>query len=169
MRYLRAFSLLLTVCLLLTTAVSADLIFLPPDNFYLSHSSDCRVENCDYVTNGAEGYVTLWFTPEMQDKYVNAANGLTFYCPWIYTAPDGTEWCAVESDDPSDPYAWIPLSDCALLKEDGTVEDGVELIPTAEHIPYVFRPSDLTIVLIIALAVGTWLLIRKLFASRKTP
>ncbi len=162
-------SLVLAVCLLLSTTASADLITIAPsDSFYAAHVDDCRYEPHEYVTNGTEGYVTLWYTPEMQRKYDNAANGLTFSGPYLYTAPDGAEWIAVQSEDPRDSFVWVLRSDCAELTENGTAADGVELIPAAEHIPYVFRLTNLTVFLIAALAIATWLLIRRLFASRKT-
>ena len=49
--------LILAVCLLLTTTVSADLITITPnDSFYAAHIDDCRYEPHEYVTNGTEGY-----------------------------------------------------------------------------------------------------------------
>ena len=165
---LRTLPLALLLCLALSLPVCADLIALPPsDSFYRAHSDDCRYEPHDYATNGTKGYVTLWYTPEMQSKYDNAANGLTFYGPYIYTAPDGAEWISVQSEDPRDDFVWALMADCALLQEDGMPADGVELIPPADHIPYVFRLTDAAVLLIAALCLATFVLIRRLF-SRKT-
>ena len=163
---LRSLSLALLLCLTLSLSARADLIAQPHDSFYLAHITDCRYDPHNYATNGAEGYVTLWYTPEMQRKYDNAANGLTFSGPYIYTAPDGAEWVAVQSKDSRESFVWVQMTDCAVLQEDGTPAGGVDLIPPADDIPYVFRLTNTSVLLIAALCLATYVLIRRLFSPK---
>ena len=91
----RLFSLLLLAALLcaLTAPAAADVAYLPRDDFIEKHWSDCKYENRWYYTNGAEGYVLAYKSPESSEA-TPLPNGGKYYISNVYK----NKWGVLEYD-----------------------------------------------------------------------
>jgi len=91
----RLFSLLLPAALLCALALpaAADVAYLPRDNFIETHWADCSYENRWYYTNGTEGYVLAYKSPE-SDEATPLPNGGKYYISNVYKG----KWGVLEYD-----------------------------------------------------------------------
>lgn len=104
----RLFSLVLTVltaCCLAAPAF-ADVIWEPEDDFYQRHADECELLQRSFYTNGPEGYVDLFRSPESSSVTGQMENGEKLYIYWRYQ-----DWGYVEGDV----TGWAPLGDLQLI------------------------------------------------------
>lgn len=83
----RMFILLLcaVLCLAMGIGAFADVAIEPADSsFYDSHPDECEYENRKYITNGSEGYVLIYDSPEDSTPKTAVKNGVAYWVLWIY-------------------------------------------------------------------------------------
>ena len=112
MKKFRFAALILVLCLLLATVASADLIVEPKDDFYAKHAAQCTGLPRTYIANGADGYATIWKSPENSSSVRNMANGETVYGYFTYADVTGEVWSTV-GENAEEVEGWIRLSDFA--------------------------------------------------------
>lgn len=123
MKRLLRFSLAaaLLAALLLPTAM-ADVIWEPRDSFYAAHAEECEYLFRRYTANGAEGYVTLYQSPQSARQRENVPNGETLGCSYTYTDARGETWGGVNGDG-GELRGWVRLSDCLAAPDYITFEE----------------------------------------------
>jgi hypothetical protein len=99
---------LLVLVVSLPLSASADIIYVPKDEFYYRHSNECTYANRVGYANGPDGELTVYTSPEnclIKAVFPNMERLLISY---IYTAPDGIDWgCVKLWEDDSD--GWVPM------------------------------------------------------------
>ena len=115
----RLFSVLMLAALLCALALpaAADVAYMPRDNFLEKHWEDCRHENRQYWTNGAEGYVLAHSTPGSADA-TPLPNGGLYYISNVYK----DEWGVLEYDRDTlenklwndSVSGWVKMSDMVM-------------------------------------------------------
>jgi hypothetical protein len=118
----RTLSLLLVLIaiLALAPAVSADLIWIPEDDFLNDHMDDCSHHQRYYYAAGPDGAVTVYDSPESSAVSARLENGDLLHISWSYTDADGIAWGFCEHYDEDfqvDWDGWMPM-DYLLLKYD---------------------------------------------------
>lgn len=95
------------VWLLSAFSVKADLIWEPMgDAFYYEHASECEYTNRTYTTNGPEGKVIVYVSPEDATEVTALENERKVHIYYIYTDEKGGVW---GNCDFSDACGWIPM------------------------------------------------------------
>lgn len=101
------------VCFLLCgMSVKADLIWEPmpgEDSFYDEHSGECVYEDRSYITNGPDGRVILYESPESDKKIATWENGQVRYIAYTYTDSDGIVWGMYNNGDKRE-SGWMPMA-----------------------------------------------------------
>ncbi len=81
------------LCLILSPlAVRADVIDIPDDPFFYDHEEECRTVDITFETNGPNGSVTLYRSPEDPTVVMSVENGTLVHIKTIYEDKDGTAW-----------------------------------------------------------------------------
>lgn len=107
-------AMLLTVAL--ATPAFADLIWEPyGDAFYERHRDEITYHDRAYITNGAEGYVTVRTSPDSFTEVVNLSNGTRFFVIHVWEDKDGTQWGIGYPAGMFDYKGWVRLSDMAMV------------------------------------------------------
>lgn len=91
----RLITILLSAALLLVLALplAADVAYMPRDSFIEKHWADCSYENRSYYTNGPEGYVLAYKTPDSAEA-TPLPNGRKYYISNVYKG----KWGVLEYD-----------------------------------------------------------------------
>lgn len=120
----------LAICVCLIGAwsmpeVHADAIWEPSDDFYWNHAAECEYVGKDYMTNGREGYVTLYKEPNSDEAVARIKNGKRFYVGFSWTDKAGEVWAVMSfwGFEPEEGElftegvrdAWLPLDELAEL------------------------------------------------------
>ena len=106
---------LLTVLLLLVTMVTpafADVLWMPRGNASFEYDA---VLNRAFLTNGGDGYVTVYTAPNSMSKVANLANGTRFYVVYTREEKDGSLWGLGYEAGIDGAEGWVPLADMALI------------------------------------------------------
>ncbi len=112
----RCFTLLLCAvfCLAMCSAAFADIAIEPSGNsFYQQHFDQCSYENRLYFTNGSEGYVYIYDSPNSSSPKAAAKNGEIYCVLWVYK-----DWGCFDYDPETmeawgDESGWVRLADMA--------------------------------------------------------
>ena len=88
---------------------SADVIYTPEDDFYQSHQEQCQYEDRSYTTNGPNGTVTVYQSPESDKQIVTLDNGIALWISWTYEDSDGIVWGFWENYKTKE-AGWIPMA-----------------------------------------------------------
>lgn len=116
-------ALLATACL--APIASADIIWIPEDDFYMAHQDECYYSGQYYYT--AEGLI-LQVSPQNGRVVDKLTAGEELYCQVTYTDSNGTLWGMAQRGNDT---AWFKLNHAALkynndmfISEHGTeIED----------------------------------------------
>ena len=102
----RLFGGLFAALLAMSLAVpaAADVLWEPEDAFYQSHAEACELLQRNFYTNGPEGYVNFYHSPESSSVTGQMENGAKLYVYWRYE-----DWGYVEEE------GWVALSDLQLI------------------------------------------------------
>ena len=102
----RLFGGLFAALLAMSLAVpaAADVLWEPEDAFYQSHAEACELLQRNFYTNGPEGYVNFYHSPESSSVTGQMENGTKLYVYWRYE-----DWGYVEEE------GWVALSDLQLI------------------------------------------------------
>ena len=102
----RLFGGLFAALLAMSLAVpaAADVLWEPEDAFYQSHAEACELLQRNFYTNGPEGYVNFYHSPESSSVTGQMENGEKLYVYWQYE-----DWGYVEEE------GWVVLSDLQLI------------------------------------------------------
>lgn len=86
------------VLIFCTQSVSAyaDLIWEPSGDFYSKHYDECEYVGKSYMTNGREGYVTVYEEPGSAEEIAEIKNGKSFYVGFSYKDNKGITWAVVD-------------------------------------------------------------------------
>lgn len=109
------------LCVLLCTfSVRADVIWEPMDAFYEEHSSECDYVNRTYTTDGPDGVVILYESPESAKVVMTWENGRKVSISFTYEDERGILWGVCEAEQ----TGWVPMEymkvvyDSISFKED---------------------------------------------------
>lgn len=91
--------------LLCTLSARADVIWEPEDSFYEEHSSECTHVNRQYITNGPDGVVILYKSPESAKEVATWENGRRVYISFTYEDARGIVWGISEGEQ----TGWMPM------------------------------------------------------------
>lgn len=92
----RVFSLLLALILLsLANPAYADVIYEPEDRFYQNNYQNCEYLGRSFFTNGKDGYVSIYRSPDSDAILDVASNGDRIYVSFTYDN-DKTLWGVVQ-------------------------------------------------------------------------
>lgn len=114
---------LLTVLLLLVTMVTpafADVLWMPRGNASFEYDA---VLNRAFLTNGGDGYVTVYTAPNSMSKVANLANGTRFYVVYTREEKDGSLWGLGYEAGADGAEGWVPLADMALIYDHVSFEE----------------------------------------------
>ncbi len=92
---------ILSLCMLLffmgnIQIVRADVIWEPRSDFYWDNAEECDFVGEYYLTDGKEGYVTLYKEPGSSEETGRIENGKRFYVGFSYTDKTGEVWAVLE-------------------------------------------------------------------------
>ena len=107
MRRLRGILLAALLAVSLAAPAAADVIWEPEDSFYQKHAEACQLLQRSFYTNGPEGYVNFYRSPESDTVTGQAENGTRFHIYWQYG-----DWGYVETEDVT---GWAPLEEFQLI------------------------------------------------------
>lgn len=95
----------------LIPAAHADVLWTPDNAFFEAHYEDCTYIGRSYYANGAEGYITLWNTPDGGIVSAQFENAFTLHVYWQYR-----DWgCVSVFADEKWIDGWVPMSDLVLI------------------------------------------------------
>lgn len=97
------------LCMMGTCRVYADVMFEPQDSFYEEHRDECVYVNRAFTTNGPEGKVILYKSPELEVVTNTWKNGETVYISHTYKDARGIEWGVC------DDAGWAPMAYMELV------------------------------------------------------
>lgn len=129
--YLRAAAALIAVSFLWIPAVTAyaDAIWEPFGDFYMEHYNECRIVAETYLTNGQEGYVTVYEDPASFRVAAIIKNGKSLYVGCSWKDKKGHVWGGVdlwgfepeedESLEKDMRSGWVLMNDMAELYHEG--------------------------------------------------
>lgn len=127
-RWIKAVSGLLLLAMPAATA-HADAIWEPYSDFYEEHYEECEIAAEDYLSNGQEGYVILYESPESSRVVARVKNGKKLYIGCTWKDREGNEWGAaaffgfapedgeILVKDPSS--GWVLMEDMAAIYNEG--------------------------------------------------
>lgn len=106
--------------------VRADVIWEPyEDDFYSKHYEECEHVSADYLTNGEEGYVTVYLSPESSKEVAKIMNGVSFNVSFTWQDKDGTVWGIIELENyetkdgesvaAGEDFGWVSLKHMAKV------------------------------------------------------
>ena len=107
MRRFQGLFLAILLALSLAAPAAADVIWEPEDDFYQKHAEACQLLQRNFYTNGPEGYVNFYRSPESSTVTGQAENGTRFHIYWQYG-----DWGYVETEDVT---GWAPLEAFQLI------------------------------------------------------
>lgn len=77
--------------------VRADVIWEPyEDDFYSTHYEECVHRTGAFLTNGEEGYVTVYQSPESTKEVAKIMNGESFPVSFTWQDKEGMDWGIIE-------------------------------------------------------------------------
>ncbi|WMJ22847.1 hypothetical protein RBG61_12755 [Paludicola sp. MB14-C6] len=93
----RIVSILLCLVMILWsgTAVFADVIWEPQDDFYTKHRSECNHVNRCFYANGKDGFVSIYKSPTSAKPFSQAPNKYEFRVSFTYADKNKVEWGVV--------------------------------------------------------------------------
>lgn len=96
----------------LCIGAAADIAYEPSDNFYEAHHDECQYESRIYFSNGPEGYVIAYTSPQGRAAAV-LPNGNWYNVSWTY-GDGGERWGCIEYDPNTlenwgDKSAWVKM------------------------------------------------------------
>ena len=95
-------------------SVSADVILVPQDSFYVSHMEQCEYHDRSYTAAGPNGDVTVYESPESDKVMATIENGESLYISYIYTDETGIQWGYYENWE-TDVFGWVPMEYLKLI------------------------------------------------------
>jgi len=98
------------VCfIMLVCPVKADLIWEPMgDAFYEEHAGECEYRVRSYTTNGPEGKVIVYKSPEDAMETAVIENGKVVSVSYTYTDANGVKWGVYENWETGE-QGWLPM------------------------------------------------------------
>jgi len=135
---------LIFACALLISLLSgfaiADVIWEPPDDFYMSHANECQYVNRSFYANGKNGYLEIFSKPGGISLGFSE-NGEIYHVQFSYKLGD-EDWGVLEYSESGDKLVprddgdyktgWIKLSDTVLKYDYLSFEEEHKL----EYKPY---------------------------------
>ena len=104
MRRFQGVCLAVLLALSLAAPAAADVLWEPEDSFYQKHAEACQLLQRNFYTNGPEGYVNFYRSPENSTVTGQMENGTKLYVYWRYE-----DWGYVEEE------GWVSLGDLQLI------------------------------------------------------
>lgn len=92
-------STVLFLLMISSSVALADVIYEPSDDFYHKHAKECENISENYLTNGPDGFVTLWASPTKKKKKANVINGTKSYVSFTYKDKKNQLWGCLEVRD----------------------------------------------------------------------
>lgn len=96
----------LLFCMLYALPVQADIIWEPDDQFYNHHAEECTYVNRTFTTNGPDGVVIVYQSPESPRIITQLDNGSNVHISFTYQSADGILWGIYEGADQT---GWLPM------------------------------------------------------------
>lgn len=104
----------------------ADVIWEPyEDDFYSTHYEECVHRSGAFLTNGKNGYVTVYQSPESSREVAKIMNGESFSVSFTWQDEEGMDWGIIELSryEPKDgeslaggvDFGWIPMDDMSKI------------------------------------------------------
>ena len=112
MRRFQGIFLAILLALSLAAPAAADVIWEPEDDFYQKHAEACQLLQRNFYTNGPEGYVNFYRSPDSSAVTGQMENGTKLYVYWRYE-----DWGYVEEE------GWVPLGDLQLVYDHISFEE----------------------------------------------
>lgn len=111
--------LALLLCLAMTPAVSADVIYEPEDTFYWDHRGECQPHDRGYYAAGPDNVAVVYRSPVSSAVVERVKNGDTLWISYTYEDENGILWGYTEhyEDHRIDWSGWVPM-DYLLLRYD---------------------------------------------------
>lgn len=109
----RLFTLFCSLVLVLSLipVAHADMIWTPNNAFFESHYDDCTYVGRSYYANGADGYVTIWNSPDGGIVTEQYENGFILPVYWQYE-----DWgCVSVWGDEGSVEGWVPMANLVLI------------------------------------------------------
>ncbi len=106
--------ILLVLAVSLPLSVSADLIYEPPDEFCEEHGRECDHINRSHISNGPNGELTVYQSPEDSQILTVVPNRQSIYITHVCTASDGIDWGCVNLWE-EDVIGWVPMPYVVLI------------------------------------------------------
>lgn len=140
MKFKSLLCIMIFLLLLPMYTVYADVIFEPNDDFYESHRKSCVYVNRQFATNGEDGYVKVYTSPESGLLVGAIKNQSKANITYTYDK-DGEEWGIIyySSDESDELYidgvrgktGWILMNDMILVYDSRSfIEEHIDEINT---------------------------------------
>lgn len=126
----------------LALPVSADVIWVPQDNFYESHREECEYEGRRYQMAGYEDNVTLYSKPGGAAKET-VPNGQSGIVQFIWAGND-QNWGYVYYAGEDQAEGWAPMDDLTLIYDSQAFEEdhGAQIV-SGDPVPVDFTQGIL--------------------------
>lgn len=140
---------ILLVSSLCAVDTRADVLYEPNDDFFEKHRDECSYEDRDYFTDGPDGEVILYESPESGRETGRIPNGALLHLYWLYMDRTGVVWALV--DRKQDPKSgelmsgWFPY-EYASVKYDFTEfirEHRDELVKESGKVPAEYAGKEI--------------------------
>ena len=110
--------------------VRADVIWEPyEDDFYSKHYEECEHVSDSYLTNGEEGYVTVYLSPESSKEVAKIMNGKSFNVSFTWQDKEGKVWGIIELGNyeegagekvaKGEDFGWVSIDQMAKVYDNG--------------------------------------------------
>lgn len=97
----------------------ADVIWEPQDSFYEKHSSECTYVNRQYITDGPDGVVIVYESPESDKVTATWENGMAVWISYTYEDERGVLWGISETEE----NGWMPMDYMKLVYDSISFEE----------------------------------------------
>ena len=87
---------ILLVSSLCAVDTRADVLYEPNDDFFEKHRDECSYEDRDYFTDGPDGEVILYESPQSERETGRIPNGERLHLYWLYMDSSGGVWALVD-------------------------------------------------------------------------
>ena len=125
---IKRFFIFLAVCFMLipVTAVYADVIVEPVNDFFHRHRNECVYVDHSFYVNGENGSVSLKKEPGSKEEVAVIQNNEILYISYTYNY-NGEAWGVAEINNPNQEnrwvYGWVPLSQLVLIYDYHSFEE----------------------------------------------
>ena len=114
-----------------TLTARADILYVPDDDFYQEHYTECETVESNYIAVGAGQEVIIYESPISPRKMGTVENGSAVYIYCTYTGKGGTVWGFCDDEI----RGWVPMAYLLTLEEySKRSESGEELVNAAVRI-----------------------------------